>query len=495
MGRDRKMRKAALILAVFSLFFKTGFGSANTLAWEKNPTARVDLAEENVFNANKTGHSGIDGYEGYLRNVSGQRVHTGFSLNTNSCASCHMTHTGQGETLLFQRSVYNTCTSCHFDAAMNTYNILTDKKLPGGRLYDGEYVSGERKGASFHLATGLKKIADAPGADTSRPGMWDQEVTCGSCHAPHGSYDSRHLNLNPNGQAKRFVNVPLTLVDAEKERYRPSVHADKLPWLYYDAGTASFAAHGLLIKDSGGDTVTGDFFVHYRDGYVEKQGGSHSGPYTITFSQAFRTDFDVVKKNGQEDTVYRSGTVEFCTACHTGYLGRNSEGKTVTNHANFSHVVNEDLTAGYIVPGVIAPGEKLKLEKSRDSEEKRLVCLTCHFAHGTDAELMTDRNFTPVDPQEAEIPAQTQLLRFGWSQDGWEGCFTCHTGGAPSGETQAPEQQEGETAAEPEAPATEQEPAAPRAEPPAGDPVLEENPSEPLPRKEDEVSLLPESEG
>lgn len=425
MSKISSLRRSALAVIIFCLVINVGIVLA---AWDKNPAPRIHLADEKIFNANRSGQSGVDGYDGYLRNVQGQKVHSSFMLNSNSCASCHLTHLGQGSQLLFQTSLYNTCTTCHFDPSMNTYNILNGGES-GGRFYDGEFNMAGRTGASFHLATGQKKNSDAPGADTATAGWWDQSFNCGSCHAPHGAYSQRHLHVNPNGQAKRYYNIPLNLVDAAASRYRPASYDDKTPWLYYQSGSA-LAAHGVVVKNGAGESVTDQFFIHLQQGYVEITGSPGPGPYTVTFSQAVFVDIEVVPAgNGQgEETIYRSGTTNFCTACHTGYLGTQG-GKTVTNHLTFSHVINEDLYQDYIGPGLIEPDGRLKLEKSRDLQEERLVCLTCHFAHGTDAAMMVDRNFEPMYTDSTNVPENTYLLRFGQQDGVWESCTVCHDAG------------------------------------------------------------------
>jgi hypothetical protein len=422
-------QKRAILVTVFSLAFYLSLAHASGLPWE-NPTPRIDLAAKGVFNANRTGHTNVAGFTGYLRNVNSQKVHSDFFLNTNSCASCHITHIGQGDGLLFQASVYNTCSACHFDSSMNTYNILTDSTLPGGRFYDEDFDMSGRSGVSYHAVTGSKTLANAPGADISTPGMWDKPFTCGSCHAPHGSYGRKQLNLNPNGKAKRYTDT-LTVTDATYVRYVPSTYTGKTPWLYYDSSSTAFANYGLVIKNSLGETVTDAFFVSYRDGYVEKQGDPGPEPYTITFSQAVTVDIETVTNNGVEDVIYRSGTTDFCGACHTGYLSTDEQGRTVTKHLNFTHVINEDLYASYISTGVISPDTRLRLEKARDTAEQRLVCLTCHFPHGTDTELMKDRNFQPMYTAGETVPTLTHLLRFGEKNGAWEACYTCHDTGGP----------------------------------------------------------------
>lgn len=471
MGRARRWRKQAIFVTAFSLAFSLSLAQAAGLSWEQNPAVRVDLEKEGIFNANRTGQGGVDGYQGYLRNVAGQNVHSDFFLNSNACASCHMTHTALGRSLLFQPSVYNTCSACHFSATMNTYDILADDKLPGGRFYDEDFNMEGRRGSSFHLATGIKKLGDAPGADTNAAGLWDSSFTCGSCHAPHGSYGRRQLNLNPNGQAKRYNNITLTPADGGNGRYRPGSHADKVPWLYYDSDSAGFAGHALVINNGAGQDVTGAFFVHYKEGYVEKRDDAGPGPYTISFSQALVVDIEVVGQKGNESVIYRSGTVDYCTACHTGYLDTDSAGRTVTRHNTFTHTINTNLDE-FIRSAAITPDQRLPLEKSRDSDAQRLVCLTCHFAHGTDAELMVNRNFEPMYAEGADVPQKTYTLRFGEIGGEWEACFTCHGAGGPGSGTSEP-------AGEPAAEDAPQEEPLPNSGDAANEPATAEQPAAP----------------
>jgi predicted CXXCH cytochrome family protein len=434
MGRKKNYRKPAMIVLAFALFFQVGVLLAAGLPWE-NKTVRIDLKQDGFLNANRTGLSDEQQFDGYLRNLDGQKVHSAFFLNTNSCASCHISHSAPGENLLFQASVYNTCSSCHFDASLNTYNILSDSDLPGGRFYDGDYGISGRNGVSFHLATGDVSIADAPGADAA---AWDKPFNCGSCHAPHGSYGRRQFNVNPNGRAKRHSNVKL-VPDARKNGwFKPNVPESTAPWLYYDGESPYFAQHGLTIRNSSGQIVTDQFFVHYKEGYVEVLEPFKSeilqdvldGKYVISFSKSMLVDIEVVEKNGKEESIYRSGTLDFCTACHTGYLGE-EEGRVTLLHQKFTHVLPEDLS-DYIVSEDISPDNRLKLERDRAGDGSRLVCLTCHFAHGTDGGQMTDRNFEPMYPDNGSgAPGQTHLLRFGQIGDDWEACFTCHESGGP----------------------------------------------------------------
>lgn len=422
MGRSG-IKKPAIGILLF-IFVNVGLVlAASGLSWEgKNPAERVDLAVYGIINANRTGYEEAEGFNGYLRNIAGQRVHSGFTLNSNSCASCHMTHTAQGQGLTFQKSVYNTCTTCHFDATMTTYNVLAAGNMPGGRFYDGDFVGeGERAGVSFHLATGLKKIGDAPGADIVKPGWWDKPFTCGSCHAPHGSPSGRQLNYNPNGQARRFG--PVALLAGADGKYRPSGLEDRKPWLFYEQDSTHFNDFGLVIKNADNEVVTDEFFIHYQEGYAVPQGSPGPAPYAITFSEAVIVRFDV-ENPGQENesVIYRAGQVNFCTSCHSSYLQEaEQDGQTYlyTRHAGFEHPINNDIS-GDIGGMINNPDERFRLEE--EGTQRRLVCLSCHFAHGTDAGLILDSEFNVMYPDGTGVPENTHLLRFG----GRESCLICH---------------------------------------------------------------------
>lgn len=419
MKRRNQLQKAfAGIILFFSLTVNFVFCLASGHYVFSNPAERVDLAVYGVFNSNRTGHLNVPGFDGYARNISGQSVHGNFLNGTNSCATCHLAHIAPGQRFLFQRSIYNTCTSCHFSSMANTYNILSGGG--GGRFFDPDFDP-DRSGMSQHLSTGAKTHAEAPGAapDGARRSWWESRLSCGSCHAPHGSHSPRrYLQVNPNGGAARFG--PIILERGMDGKFRPAEHADKVPWLYYDYEADLHSLFGVIIHDGSGNPVRDGIFIHYREGYVEIADPQH-GPYRITFSQALVVDMDVEPDgNGNELITYRAGVVNFCVSCHTNYLRRDGE-SFYTDHAFFTHRINMDITAN---PDVAEPDSRFALEKERNGTAKRLVCLSCHFAHGTDASLMLDSRFNfmyqPHGP--ALPPERTYLLRFGER----ESCKMCH---------------------------------------------------------------------
>lgn len=167
------------------------------------------VTEPAVENANKTG-SGADSSTPVngttaevIKNVKGHKTHGEYQNNTNSCASCHQTHTSKGKQLLFADTTYQTCAACH-DGTLGFYNVF---ETGDQASLDGAGTFGGTHGMSIHQSNDSVKIKAAPGGakttgDKEGTG-WNATFSCASCHAPHGSYSDRLLHYNPNGMATR----------------------------------------------------------------------------------------------------------------------------------------------------------------------------------------------------------------------------------------------------------------------------------------------------
>jgi len=112
-------------------------------------------------------------------------------------------------------------------------------------------------------------------------------------------------------------------------------------------------------------------------------------PVTFTATVAQRGTLD-------EQVIYMGGSVQACTACHPDYARRTG--------GNFSkgtrHRVNVKLGAGY------TPGE-LPLERGQ------LVCLSCHYAHGT----------TVINTTASGLSGMSTSLK---RRSDWSVCSQCH---------------------------------------------------------------------
>jgi predicted CXXCH cytochrome family protein len=181
--------------------------SVKAPAW--NALLGVGDVDNNIVNANQTGTGATDQTGNSIGDViksedmvigqngtkGTQRTHGEYHNNSNSCASCHQTHTAASKSLLFKDGVYNTCAACH-DGTLGFYNVFESHSDKGSA---GTFGGTQAGNMSVHLANGTVAIKAAPGGNPTGTGTWAGEFNCASCHSPHGSYSDRLLHYNPNG--------------------------------------------------------------------------------------------------------------------------------------------------------------------------------------------------------------------------------------------------------------------------------------------------------
>lgn len=160
------------------------------------PDSNVDINGSGQKNANLTG------FNNTKKNRDGQKVHGLYQNNTNSCASCHQTHTGADDNLLFKDGVYSTCSACH-DGTTGAYNAFKpiDDNTPNSITGTFDVLKDGHNG-SLHVSDGTLNVSAAPGGNQGSSGSpWNQEFNCASCHAPHGagSNNENNLNIDPLG--------------------------------------------------------------------------------------------------------------------------------------------------------------------------------------------------------------------------------------------------------------------------------------------------------
>lgn len=173
----------------------------NTDMYKANPgptdSATVDVDGNGMHNSNLTG------YNNTRKQKSGQKVHGFYQNNTNSCASCHQTHTAaNGESLLFKDGVYSTCSACH-DGTTGAYNSFAPTSAADvGSIVGTFNVQTSGHNGSLHEADGSLQVSAAPGGNTAGGAQFGQEFDCASCHAAHGSGTTENnLNMDPLGWA------------------------------------------------------------------------------------------------------------------------------------------------------------------------------------------------------------------------------------------------------------------------------------------------------
>jgi predicted CXXCH cytochrome family protein len=393
-------------------------------------------------NANNTG-SGVDldgaNFDEAIKNVDGHKTHGEYQNNTNSCASCHQTHTSKGKQLLFADTTYQTCAACH-DGTLGFYNVFEsgeNASLDGAGTFGGSHANN----MSIHQSNDSVLIKAAPGGNKAGTGSWTASFNCASCHAPHGSYSDRLLHYNPNGMATTPVNmvggvnlggnqlvglVPsatkpaantfgLVIEDStdSADDVAPGVPAKKVylykgttkqttPMLYgYNGhGTPHFTHLAYTHPTHGTGRIeygNADVYFSNEKGYfkalTEKGNEILTGStslvgqialaYTVQMDLQEVQDIDGLKiyKNNQsaywtEKTLGNTTATKdfvgqgvalsnYCAACHTDYLAKSSS-STSTKSGTFEKAYRHTTTSA------------------------SYTCARCHFAHGTDAEIMMD---------------------------------------------------------------------------------------------------------
>jgi predicted CXXCH cytochrome family protein len=442
-------------------------------------TSKVDHST-NLMNANETG------FEGLSKKRSGQKMHGSYQNNTNSCASCHQTHTGEDQYLLFRDGTYSTCAACH-DGTMGAKSVF------GAPTNAGTFGGSHANNMSVHLSDGSVDIKAAPGGNHSDTGKWGEEFTCASCHNPHGSDSARLLKADPAGWIKtenaiasgktnggmKFTNrsiyekaslptsnvgdyilVRQTLadqaaVDANVFFKRAAVPAGSVvistyKWDY--KGKKYIEDSSLWMRSDGGRPAvetqlkagadvkkpTADFVFVWKDGFAYSKNSDTTAASINSATFLIGSAVDKVTNNYDYFDSAATGTYvkdsgvqmsKFCASCHTDYLSATYSNETGVYTTAHRHQTDTD----------------------------RLTCVRCHFAHGTDATIMKDsldRGLTeltavgaPFDPAKyagdatAAKTAATDYLKDPNPSSalkrytGMSVCFGCHDGSIASDDT------------------------------------------------------------
>jgi predicted CXXCH cytochrome family protein len=338
---------------------------------------RVALDTDNdngIVNANQTGKnvggqtdkfsdviksSGMTNKDG---STSTHRTHGDYANNTNSCASCHQTHTAASKNLLFKNGVYATCTACH-DGTLGFYNVFEK-----GSDSAGTFGGTEAGNMSVHLATGAVSIKAAPGGNKNGEGSWGGEFTCASCHAPHGSYSDRLLNYNPNDMAVTPVSEGglklegVKVVEgAEGVPTPPSTKTDDIIALrtkkLTEAAAAAFPQLGAnatviqLYKWDNTDTDAVTEGVQPKGYVLETTPWVYTGTYDSTHTyKVYDTAFWASKPTTTEKDIYMAGDIVYPLKKNEDIRQANNWiGSPDTKTAKIDAVTVGDVARAYVV--------------------------------------------------------------------------------------------------------------------------------------------------
>ncbi|MDQ0975162.1 putative CXXCH cytochrome family protein [Neobacillus niacini] len=442
------MRKFSLSF-LFALLLFSMFAIAASAQGElyngENGEITPGVVGDNIENANDTAE-GADINDGTTaktvkKNLTGHNVHTSYQNNTNSCASCHQTHTSQGDQLLFADTVYNTCTACH-DGTLGYLNVFADGK---SAKTTGAGTFGGTHGSSQHMANDTITISAAPGGNPvstskTKGTMWGESFNCASCHAPHGSYSDRLLQYNPNGigsmpasqGGNQLENVPVVdtltgqtaavvllrtedtttgkVTVAQYNKGTSGYTKSTAPWLYgYDNRTNGLTYWSRLVKVNA--TSDADEVAAYGSTAGVYFDYEHAEAYSSTAAGA------TALKSATKGFIARPVVVQMAKEGHdtiqsaywSGADISKFEGKTAQELKDLGYTVdasNVVKNVGVQMSKFCAACHTDYLQANSDGKKSHFgdetaayrhstnsdsyTCVRCHFGHGTDAYIMKD---------------------------------------------------------------------------------------------------------
>ena len=394
---ERKVKKSILLLALV-VALVSGFASV----------ALADASHPATFVSN--------GQNVYLQldaNGKAVPIHSGYTVNTDACASCHSVHNAkdQDRMLLQWTSPSEACMACHDGTVTAAYDVEHGKIADTNGLTNGGLfatMAATAGSASQHDVESSVTLSanSVPGGKTGAAGAdgwgsWDgSEFECTSCHEPHGNGgNSRLLNPNPNGvmqkisKAKlpgtagvyKFSNVtiatsPDTLVTMSTDPTTNTAAAvtpafltgKKLPMMtpkFFDAAGTDISTKVTVLptNDGLGNANSKDAIVTWAD--------ASAAPAAIftdyTPVMQVEMTFLTAKYSTTETIKYGIGMQEFCAACHTDYYGARGNSRAYAT-------TNQHHNGGISRAGQGYPELGNSVAGSTGS------CLTCHYAHGVD---------------------------------------------------------------------------------------------------------------
>jgi hypothetical protein len=414
---------------------------ANSPKTDDGGTATLDKNGSGLANSNETGINPTS------KKRSGQKMHGFYQNNTNSCASCHQTHTAaNGESLLFKDGTYSTCSACH-DGTTGAYNSFSAMKSGTENGIAGTFnIADDSAHGSLHQADGTLKVSSAPGGNSSTDpsvtgsnvykATWGQNFDCSSCHSAHGGGSSEENNLNtnpmgwggiaysstgdqkngklflgqtiqttvPTGFSTPYILVRRTVTDADLPKTATGDNdKTKLGYLLERAGVTS-GMHIIQTYRWDGNEYIPDYSLWLRDsGHVSAPFANantilYNGSTDITAQDmtvvwkdgfAFGTGVDNVTKYdlsiGIDVETNKSDAAALYDVTDKNYVP--DSGVQMTMYCTACHTdYSTDPETGK--PGTLTAYHR------HDEVSDQLTCARCHFAHGTKSVIMKDASDT-----------------------------------------------------------------------------------------------------
>lgn len=375
------------------------------------------------------------------------------TLTSDSCAGCHRAHTAQGELLLAAPSEEALCLSCHGAAGTGAttdvesgvqYTLASSNQVRGntvlGALRNGGFVDAridssdptrvgylrtatdvsfrtkvsvlasgqpvtsahlDLDGAGGVVATGIAwgNIAGTPGVTfsaTDNSGGTIDEMSCATCHNPHGNGNYRILNPIPvpgtiTGDTFAAPTTGITVTDAPLP---PAGDTRNYTVIQTKGGTGTLLASQVLAL-AGYTNTMGDYLHRSVPWDPEVAYDVYPAPTGTTANDA---------PNGAA-TTFNGQINQWCSQCHSRYLATST------------------------TPYKVDSGDSIFTYRHSNTSNK--PCTTCHVAHGSNATMDGIFSSTETYPGGVTAPVgDSRLLKI----DNRGTCQACHD---PTGTTVA----------------------------------------------------------
>lgn len=299
--------------------------------------------------------------------------------DTDGCAGCHRAHSALNDYLLVAAEIEELCKSCHAAGAGASTDVWAGEYMGGTNGTTGHGLNGggfdfaARYAGSTNTPTDIQPVTSkhnvgqtgtawgggmTGGSGVQGPG-YAGHLECTSCHNPHGSNNYRILNAtpashgSPNPAGSWVAGAPMQLdgivLSPEIERTAPKNYTAGLN-AAYDEGISDFCASchtNYLLTRNWANNVNGGVgqMYDYGDGEVETWRHSVASKYRY---------------------IWDSATNSWTTAA-----GHNRTGSTTQTQYPFR------------LRGASTNGTGL----ATPTTSGKLTCLSCHFAHGTAAQV------------------------------------------------------------------------------------------------------------
>ena len=318
-------------------------------------------------------------------------THGQFSATTDACAGCHVAHAAQAPKLLKTGPTQTQfCFMCHGDGGVSAPYDVKDGRTVAGSAYPST------AGGFVRQWNGTTYV-DV----TSRHNVW-------------GLVGESGYNINP-GQKQFFVpGSPYQFGASTSGFVCGSCHNP------HDGGTTPDPATGLVTGSSStpnprllrrsitvGSATYSNLFVSFRFETV--------GTFTYGNPPVASGVYKVVE--------YKSGSTDWCGACHIKFNTRENSGHTADAWGMYRHAFNVDLYSGS-VRNPNAPTDSsfsgTPLETPTNGTIGKIACLSCHRAHSTTATVAGWASSWPRS--EGGTSSTSALLRM----NNRGVCYNCH---------------------------------------------------------------------